>query len=142
MTTAAREALKLQLMRHEGIKLKVYIDTLGVPTIGVGRNLRDKGISHDEAQFLLENDLDECIKDCLAFPWFADLDEIRQRAIVDLRFNLGRAKLRTFTNTLAAMARKDYPRAASNLRQSQWYRQVKTRGPRIVAMIETGKEPL
>ena len=142
MSTEDREKLKLQLMRHEGIRLKVYADTVGVPTIGVGRNLRAKGISYDEAQFLLENDLDDCIHDCIRFPWFIELDAVRQRAVVDLRFNLGSKGLRTFKKFLACMAIQAYARAARQLEQSKWFGQVKTRGPRIVQMIEFAKDPL
>ena len=142
MTAEDRAKLQVQIMRHEGVRLKVYRDSLGIETIGVGRNLRDKGITHDEALFLLDNDLDECIRDCATFPWFADLDPVRQRAIVDLRFNLGARGLRTFKRMLAAMAERDYPCAAGQLRQSKWYQQVASRGPRIVAMLATGLDPL
>src|SRR3990167_270296 len=89
MTGGMRRGLSDQLIRHEGLRLKLYSDSLGVPTIGVGRNLRDKGISHAEAMLLLENDLDEVLVDLQTFPWWAALDPVRQRVLVDLRFNLG-----------------------------------------------------
>ena len=49
--------LRDQIIRDEDCRLRVYYDPLGVPTIGVGRNLRDKGISQTEADFLLGNDI-------------------------------------------------------------------------------------
>ena len=51
---------KAQLVRHEGLRLKPYRCTAGKLTIGVGRNLEDKGISQQEAYELLENDIREC----------------------------------------------------------------------------------
>lgn len=140
VTTDDREKLKLQLMRHEGIRLKPYLDTVGKWTIGVGRNLSDVGISHDEAQFLLENDIDACVRDCATFPWFADLDPVRQRVIVDMRFNLGPSKLRGFTNTLAAVGRGDYAQATRGMLASKWAKQVKGRAVRLAEMMRTGKE--
>lgn len=142
MSTEDRDKLTLQLMRAEGVRLKPYADTVGKITIGCGRNLTDCGISADEADFLLQNDIDRTIKDCLTFPWFVTMDAIRQRAVVDLVFNMGLSVFKTFKNTIAALAVQDYPKAAAHLRKSQWYGQVKTRGPRVVGMIETGREPL
>lgn len=140
MTASDRHALWQQLIRHEGIRLRVYTDTVGVPTIGVGRNLKDKGISHDEAMLLLQHDLEECERDCETFPWFAALDAIRQRVIVDMRFNLGAAGLRKFTNTLAAVSRGDYETAASGMLKSLWAKQVKGRAVRLAEMMRTGLE--
>lgn len=51
--------LKDMLIRHEGLKLKPYRDTVGKLTIGAGRNLNDLGISEREAMFLLDNDIME-----------------------------------------------------------------------------------
>ena len=140
MTTEDRAKLQVQIMRHEGVRLKVYTDTLGIETIGVGRNLRDKGITHDEALFLLDNDLDECITDCATFPWFADLDPVRQRVVVDLRFNLGPSRVRKFTNTLAAIGRGDYDAAAAGMLNSKWAKQVGVRASRLAEMMKTGKD--
>lgn len=140
MSTEDRGKLTLQIMRHEGVRLKIYRDSLGIETIGVGRNVRDKGITHDEAMFLLENDLDECIRDCASFPWFADLDPVRQRVVVDLRFNLGPSRLRKFTQTLAAIGRGDYEAAASGMLKSLWAKQVGQRAIRLAQMMRSGRD--
>lgn len=140
MTTAEIERLKLQLMRHEGIRLHPYQDTVGKWTIGVGRNLSDVGISHDEAQFLLENDIEEVLADCARFPWFSGLDAVRQRVVADLRFNLGPSKLRKFTNTLAAIGRGDYEAASRGMLKSLWAKQVKGRAVRLAEMMRTGRD--
>jgi lysozyme len=142
MTTAGREALRLQLIRHEGMRLRPYRDSVGLLTIGVGRNLDQVGVTRDEAIYLLEHDIDTAVRACVEkFPWFAALDEVRQRAVVDLCFNMGVTKLLTFTNTLTCFETGDYDAAADNLMLSRWYSQVGTRGPRIVGMVRTGEAP-
>lgn len=136
-----REALVQQLIDHEGLRLKPYVDTVGKTTIGVGRNLTDVGISRDEALALLEHDIDAAIADLAAsFGWFASLDAIRQRAVVDMRFNLGAGGIRTFVHFLHAMAIGDYVGAARELRSSKWATQVGDRAQAIAAMIETGTD--
>lgn len=141
MTTDDLAALRKQLKRHEGVRLMPYKDTRGLLTIGVGRCIEVRGITADEADYLLMNDIDMCIRGLVkAYVWFADLDPIRQRAMVDLVFNLGAGGLAQFKKFLAAMARTDYEDAAKELQASRWYTQVASRGPRIVEMI-LGRDP-
>jgi lysozyme len=139
------EALRAQLIDHEGLKLSVYRDSLGYLTIGVGRliDARKGGrITRDEAIYLLDNDIAEKIGQLRsALPWFEAQDVIRQRALVDLAFNLGTPGLLKFKNTLAAWKRGDYDGAARGLEKSLWFKQVGRRGPRIVHMVRTGTEP-
>jgi lysozyme len=140
------DALREQLIDHEGLKLHAYQDSLGYWTIGVGRLIdKRKGgrITRDEALYLLDNDIAEKIGELrAALPWFTTQDEIRQRALVDLAFNLGVPGLLTFKNTLAAWQRGDYAGAARGLQHSLWFKQVGRRGPRIVHMVKEGTEPV
>ncbi len=139
MTSRDRQALVDQLLEHEGFRLRVYNDSLGIPTIGCGRNLRDRGITKDEALTLLNNDVDECIYDLASFGWFITLDPVRQRALVDLRFNLGPSKLRGFTKMLSALASSDWATAAKELIASHWAEQVQpARRDRLLRMIRDG----
>ena len=72
------EEPKKQIREHEGLELKMYQCPVGRWTIGVGRNIEDKGISEEEAMFLLENDIKECIEDLeKIFPDFDELAESR-----------------------------------------------------------------
>lgn len=135
-----RQRLVEQLLLHEGIRLRPYADTVGKLTIGVGRNLTDKGISRREALDLLDNDLDECLRDLATFPWFLGLDPIRQRVLTDMRFNLGPRGFRGFTRTLASVAAQDFHGAANGMRHSAWAIQVKTRADRLAQMMETGQD--
>jgi lysozyme len=140
MTPEDRAALGKQLAVHEGRKKCVYKDSLGIETIGVGRNVRDKGLSDDEIDYLLDNDIAECEADLVAgFAWYSALDSIRQRALLDLRFNLGPTRFRSFKNTIASIGRSDYSAAASNLLLSKWATQVQPdRVQRIVRQLRDG----
>ena len=51
MTPELRNKLRALLTKHEGYRKYVYMDSVGVPTVGIGRNLRDKGLSMDEARY-------------------------------------------------------------------------------------------
>ena len=136
-----RQKLVDQLVLHEGLRLTPYMDTVGKITIGVGRNLSDRGLSSREVFDLLDHDLDECITDLAgSFPWFTQLDAIRQRVVIDMRFNLGPARFRTFKRVITALGAGDYAKAAGAMRNSLWYQQVKSRGGRLVQMMASGED--
>jgi lysozyme len=136
-----RQALVSNLIRDEGIRLKPYLDTTNHITIGVGRNLTDKGISRDEALLLLDNDIDAALVELrVALPWFVALDEVRQRVLANMAFNLGLPKLLGFHNTLRAIANGDWPAAAAGMRASLWAQQVGKRAERLAAMMASGEE--
>ena len=141
MTTEDYAELRAQLILHEGIRLKPYRDTVGKLTIGVGRNLTDRGISQGEAMELLENDIAACVGALNhALPWFPTLDPMRQRVLIDLCFNLGRDGLLLFHRMLEAIRVADYSLAAKELRASKWAHQVQaSRVLRLTKMLETGK---
>jgi lysozyme len=135
-----RDKLRTQLVLHEGMKQFVYTDTLGIETIGVGRNLRDKGLSREEVYFLLDNDIDECLEDLQSLlPFFDDLDDVRQRVLLDMRFNLGPSKFRGFKNFLKAVKESRYKDAAAAMLNSKWAKQVKSRAKRLSTMMATGQ---
>lgn len=135
------ETLVEQLIRHEGLRLKPYTDTAGKLSIGVGRNLTDCGISHDEALTLLQRDLAEAEADLWKFPWFLDLNMARRQALIDMRFNLGPIGFRQFEGMLAALAAGDFKTAAESMRASLWHRQVPARVSELASMVETGNFP-
>jgi lysozyme len=135
-----RQKLKAQLELHEGKKPKVYLDSQGIPTIGIGRNLRDKGLTEVEIEFLLDNDIDECESDLKTFDWWDDLDDVRQRVLLDMRFNLGPSKFRGFKRTLKAVQDGKYTDAAKFMLDSKWAKQVKGRARRLALMMEHGRD--
>ena len=135
-------ALRRQIRLHEGERLKVYKCTGGKLTIGVGRNLEDRGITVEESNMLLDNDLAAFQVELLRkLPWVADLDDVRQRVLIDMAFNLGMSGLLSFKNTLAAIKSGDYERGARGMLESKWATQVGKRAERLSCMMLTGKDP-
>ena len=130
------------IRQHEGCELRMYICPAGKHTVGVGHNLDDVPISQAAADQILADDIERC-RQQLAYnlEWFADLDEVRQAACLDLCFNLGWQGLGRFRRFLAAMAQGDWAKAGAELVDSKWYTQVGSRGPRIVKMIQLGVWP-
>jgi lysozyme len=130
------------LKRHEGVRSTVYLCSAGYETIGVGRNIsaHGLGLSDDEVDYLLENDIARVIKELSSeYPWFNDLDDVRKDAMIDISFNLGATRLRGFKKALAAMEVADYTLAAKEFLDSKWSRDVKGRAHELASMIETGE---
>ena len=127
------------LVRHEGLRRLAYEDSLGILTIGVGRNIQEVGLSDDEIYYLLKNDIRRCETELdNAFRWYKHLDQVRQEAMINLCFNLGITRLRKFKHALRAMEAKDYEDAADEFLDSLWATQVGQRAVEVAEMIRTG----
>ena len=127
------------LIRHEGLRLTPYRCTAGKLTIGVGRNLDDVGISEDEAMFMLRNDIARVGRELTASLSFWDsLSLNRQIVLMDMCFNLGLAGLLAFKRMLAALEAGDYDKAADEMLDSKWARQVFTRSTDLAKMMKGG----
>jgi lysozyme len=137
-----RDALRAQLVSMEGLRLKPYRCPAGKLTIGVGRNLDDRGVTREEALVLLDNDLALVEAQArAAFPWFDALDAVRQDVVLNMCFNLGLPRLLGFRKCLAALAAGHYGNAAYEMMQSQWAQQVGHRAQTLATMMETGVYP-
>lgn len=137
-----RAAMTRQLRLHEGERLKPYRCTAGKLTIGIGRNLEDRGITRDEAAYLLANDIAAEERELQrALPWVTKLDEVRQRVLLDMCFNMGLVGLLGFKNTLATIEAGNYKRAATMMLDSKWAKQVGQRAERLARMMATGSDP-
>ena len=131
------------LRRHEGVKKYVYLDHLGYETIGVGRCIKEDvglGLSEDEIDYLLTNDVDRCINELgKSFAWFSGLDNARRDAMINLCFQLGITKLLKFKNFLAEMAEGNYELAGLHLLDSLYAKQTPARASEVAEMIVSGK---
>lgn len=131
-------ALQAELIRDEGLKLKPYRDTLGILTIGVGRNLDEVGISEREAKILLANDIVSVAGQLdKAIPWWVGLSDARQRALINMGF-MGVSRLLEFRKMLSALESGDYETASREALESKWARQVGSRANRVALMILEG----
>jgi lysozyme len=132
--------LEKMLELHEGKETKPYVDTVGKVTIGIGRNLTDRGLSEDEIQYLFRNDIRIATQELeWAFPWVRRLDEVRKAVLIDMSFNMGMPVLKTFKNTLAAVETAQYEKASKLMLQSKWATQVGNRAKRLSKMMQSGE---
>jgi len=150
-----------KLIEHEGMVLQVYKDSLGIDTIGIGRNLEDRGISKEEldamdiptmghiyeyginevdAVYLAENDV-QIVEDELlrAHPCVDRLDAVRQLVLIDMAFNMGVPRLCKFKKMWAAVHENDFPTAAKEMLDSRWANQVKSRSTKLAHAMHTGE---
>lgn len=154
------EQLSADLERDEGFDPEPYKDSLGIWSLGIGRNLEanpltgaewkqllDAGeliltLSHQGALRLLSSGVQDAQIQCaMTFKWWGTLDEVRRDVIANLCFNLGLTRLMAFRKMLQAMSLHDYDTAAAELEDSRWFTQVGKRGPRLVAQLRTGVRP-
>ena len=136
-----REKLIDLIIYHEGLELKPYKCTAGHLTIGIGRNLDDRGITEDEARFLCQNDVDIVEQELTRkFPFIVGLGDVRIRVLLDMAFNLGVPRLSAFSNMWAALEEGDYKQAAVEMLDSRWARQVGRRATNLSQMMETGED--
>ena len=133
------ESLEDMLIRHEGLVLKPYKDSVGKLTIGIGRNLDDVGISRDEAIYLLKNDIQKVVADAKTFPWYDGLNNSRKQVVLNMIFNLGLTRFSKFSNTISCISRGEYTEAAKEMLDSTWAKQVGKRATELAQIMERGE---
>lgn len=142
----------VDLLEHEeGFRRFVYDDAngksirpgdtvQGYATVGIGRNLAGKGISPEEARYLLGNDIEECIEWCKEhLGYFRQLSAIRTAIVISMRFQLGARGFLAFKRFHAAMAAEDYDRAALEMMDSRAAEQTPIRWRRAARMMRTNE---
>jgi lysozyme len=127
----------------EGLRLKMYKCTANKWTIGYGRNIEDRGISADEADYLFKNDIRlvrETLQDkILNFPL---LSEVRQAVLLNMCYQLGWPRLSKFQNFLGALEFGQYDKAAGEMINSAWATQTPVRVLRLAQMMRTNRWPV
>ena len=156
-----RENFVNKLIAHEGLRLQVYQDTLGIDTIGIGRNLEDRGITDEEldwmdmpsmdavyehgiseadAMYLAQNDVQIVEEELLrAHPCVEDLDAVRQLVVMDMAFNMGVPRLCKFKKMWNAIHEKKFDLAAKEMLDSRWATQVKSRAVKLSNAMHNGE---
>lgn len=135
-----RTRLSRQLEVDEGRKRRLYKDTVGKLTIGVGRNIEDRGLRDDEIDLMLSNDIDEAVSIARSLVInFDQLDDVRQEVVTNMALNLGSTRLAGFKQFIAALARSDFQRATTEMMDSKWYDQVGDRGKRLAYAMREGR---
>ena len=130
--------LKDRIKRHEGLRTEPYMDSLGVLTIGYGRNLDDIGISKEEASYLFESDFDNAQVGASRFSFFEDLSAARQGVIIEMIFQLGFAGVSKFRRFIAAIKKEDWEEASYQMMDSRWHDQTKSRCEELAEIFRLG----
>ena len=128
-----------QLKRHESLELKPYKCTSGKLTIGVGRNLEDIGITEQEAELLLLNDIGRVKQELVNDQWYMNLDPVRKAVIENMSFNLGYPTLKKFQNMIAHISEGNFELASKEMLNSRWSKQVGQRSIELAEQMRTGQ---
>lgn len=135
------DAIKQMIIRHEGVRTKPYIDSLGNWTVGVGHLIgkslpadMNREFSQQEIMSMFEQDFAKHYGIAQRTPGWDKANEAGKGAMVDLAFNMGQWWPK-FPNTAKALMSGDFTGAASGLKDSDWYKQVGNRGPTIVGLM-------
>ena len=134
-----------RLNLEEGIQLTPYKDTRGKTTIGCGRNLDDVGISPEESDYLLRNDIRRTLADLDRLAsWWRQLTPNRQLVIADMAFNMGVGRalppegLLGFHSMVGSILKEDWVGAAREMLNSEWAKEVHQRAADLSGLMLRG----
>lgn len=146
------ERLKKQLIADEGCKFEIYLDTKGLPTFGIGHLLTKDDIEWDTYKRLSKNgkltvsqqridqvfkqDIEIVVKSCCTlFKGFNSFAEDLQQIIANMMFNIGLPKFSKFVKFIKAIGDKNYAKAAQEMIDSNWYRELDKLGSKRAARL-------
>ena len=148
MSPESKKNVMQQLMVDEGVVYEVYLDHLGLPTVGIGHLILESDQEHgkevgteisvERCEELFMRDLDIAISECVVLygnDWEGFPEEVKE-VLVNLLFNCGRPRLAQFVKMNAALAEGDWKTAAVEGRDSRWYNQVGNRAERLMSRLE------
>lgn len=134
------EEVTENLKREEGWSATVYNCSEGYETIGYGRNISatGPGITKEEGEFLLSNDIARCVSELeAALPWVSGCDRIVANVLVELCYQLGLPTLLKFKLTLNHLQRDEYVLGASELLRSRFAKQTPARAQRLAERLRS-----
>lgn len=136
------DMVKSYIEFNEGLRLELYECTAKKVSCGYGRNLTDRGISEDEADLMLKNDLraaEYSLYTVFGFEIFLRLSEKRRMVLMDMMHNLGLKRFSSFEKMIAAVKEGDYLKASYEILDSKYARKdVPRRAERNASFMEKG----
>ena len=135
--------LRKQLEQDEGIVYEVYNDHLGYATFGIGHLVTESDlengsptgtpVSEERCYEVFEQDVQIVLGDCeKLYSDFYELPEEAQLIIANMMFNMGLTRLSKFRGMKNGVDSRDWGRAADEMVDSLWYKQVTNRANRLV----------
>ena len=140
------DRLMESVKKHEGYRNKVYLDTLGKRTVGVGHLCVEDfwmdGVEYEEdfLMDILKKDLQEAIRGARSLMenhGCADIDEQAEEILIEMVFQLGMTGVSKFKKMWKALAELNYIGASYEMLDSRWAKQTPNRAK---AMAKTMKE--
>ena len=137
------DQLKETLKVDEGVVYEIYNDHLGYPTFGIGHLVLEGDpehgaavgtpVSEDRVDECFEKDVESVISDCkkLHEAWDGYPEEVKQ-IVANMMFNMGYGRLSKFKGMKRGVDAKDWNKAADEMVDSRWYKQVTNRANRLV----------
>lgn len=123
-----------QIREDEGFDGNPYIDTLGIPTIGVGTKLP---LSEDEAMAIAKMRLQEKIDHLLSVkPIVMVVSQERQEVLFNMSFQLGVNGLLKFKKMWKAIEDHDYQEASRQMLDSRWNIQTPRRAEKLAKIMK------
>lgn len=134
-----RDIVTKQLEIDEGRRSKLYKCSAGKWSVGVGRNIEDRGLRDSEIDLMLDNDIAEAIQTARKlFPSFDRLSDVRKAVLVNMSFQMGETRLSGFKGVRAAVEAQAWPQAAAEMLDSQWAQQTPKRATRLAEQMRNG----
>lgn len=137
------DELVKQLYIDEGLVKEVYLDHLSLKSGGCGHLiLKDEPeydqpvgtpISEERVNEWFQKDLESVMLDCkLLYGDWNTLPGEAQQIIANMMFNMGRPRLSKFKGMKAGVDARDWNRAADEMLDSRWAKQVPNRANRLI----------
>ena len=128
------DRLLQSVKKHEGYRNKVYLDTLGKRTVGVGHLCvedfweDDKEYDEEFLMNILKDDLKNAIEGAeRLLKGCRILDSLAKEIIIEMVFQLGETGVSKFKNMIKALKIPDYQTAAIEMLDSKWAKQTPER---------------
>lgn len=110
--------------------------------LGITEAQLERGITEEQADILLRRDYEKVkqtlMNDKKLGPIWEKLDNERQFVLLDMCYNMGIPRVKTFAKMLAALEKGDYQTAAWEIRDSKYHNDVKRRAFDNEACMATG----
>ena len=128
------------LRQHEGLQLRMYLDTEDNLTIGYGHNLQSTPISEVAANVILYGDIANALQLCtMVMPRFYEMSTVRQAVIIDMMYNLGPHTFSKFVLFKGALSSRAWSRAAAEMEDSKWFTQCGNRVSHLAEMMRSNE---
>ena len=143
MNTDTFNEMTEEIKADEGVVHEIYLDHLGLPTVGVGHLILEHDPEHgldvgtqvgeERVAELFEADLYTCVAETkLLYPQFEELPAEAQKILCNMMFNMGRPRLSRFHKMKKAVDSSDWKEAANQMLDSKWAKQVPNRANRLI----------